>query len=210
MFDNLILLLSGFLILISNVPYAIRIWQGKINPSLATWVLYTSIGFVVLISFDFAFYEKEKTGQDFLEEFFVICGFIDSVIISILISKKQNKTKKPFSKRESNLMVCVFIILFFWIFIQNNKEWLLYSLMASILMEVLATMPQLEKIHKNPEEDRPIPWLIYAVGYFLPVFALTNKTQWVLPIVMSVLYVCVAIPLINYRIRNKIPFKDWI
>lgn len=215
MFENLTLnervsILSGILILASNIPYAIRIIQGKINPSLTTWILYTAIGFVMLTTFDSAFYLKPKTRADFIEEIFVICGFVDSLLILILISKKQNKQKKPFPPKEKWLLNFVFIVLVIWMFLKNYQDLVIYTYLLAILLEILASEPQMMKNFKNPKEDRPLPWLIYAVGYILPAIYLTKPMQIILPVIMSTVYIIMALPLVNYRIKNKIPLKDWI
>ncbi len=215
MFENLISeegvsILSGFLILAIGIPYAIRIWQGKINPSITTWILYTAVGFVTMITFDSVFYSKQKTSADFIEELFVISGFIDSLIILILISKKQNKQKQTFQPKEKWLMNFVFIVLAIWMFIKNYQELVIYTYFLAILLEILASQPQMMKNFRNPKEDRPLPWLIYAVGYALPATYLTNPMQIILPVIMSTVYIIMALPLIYHRIRNKIPFKDWI
>lgn len=203
-------IISGILILGSNIPYAIRIQQGKIKPSLATWILYMSTGFLVLITYHYTFYQGKEGNHNFYEQFFLVAGFLDSVIICILISKKTNKKKELFSEKEKWLIIFVFIILFFLIFIQISKQMLLVALCVGILMEILSSEPQLVKNFKTPQEDRPIPWIIYAIGYFLPVFTLEDPLKYTLPIAMSVFYLIMALPLVNYRIKNKIPLKDWI
>lgn len=215
MFENLtnderLSMLSGLLILGSNIPYALRIWQGKINPSITTWILYTAIGFTMLTTFDSAFYEGEEIGEKLTEEIFVISGFLDSLIILILISKKQNKQKVPFPTKEKALMISVFIVLIIWLFLKNYQELIIYTYFLAILLEILASEPQLTKNFRKPKEDRPIPWLIYSVGYILPATFLENIAQVIMPVIMSTIYVFMALPLIHYRIKNKIPFKDWI
>ena len=208
--DERVSILSGFLILAMNIPYALRVWQGKIKPSITTWILYTAIGFVMLITFDSAFYSKPKTSAEFIEEIFVICGFVDSLIILILISKKQNKQKQAFQPKEKWLMNFVFIVLTIWIFLKNYQELIIYTYFLAILLEILASQPQMMKNFRNPKEDRPLPWLIYAIGYALPAIYLTNPMQIILPVIMSTVYVIMSLPLIQYRIKNKIPLKDWI
>ena len=44
-------LLSGSLVIISIIPYAIRVHQGKIRPVLTSWSLWSLIGLALLLTY---------------------------------------------------------------------------------------------------------------------------------------------------------------
>jgi cytochrome c-type biogenesis protein CcmH/NrfF len=76
----------------------------------------------------------------------------------------------------------------------------------------MGILPSIKFLSKNPEKDRPALWIVFSFGYFLSMFAITEHTfaNWILPVFMTLAPALVWIHLVKYRVKNKIPLKEWI
>jgi hypothetical protein len=112
-------------------------------------------------------------------------------------------------------LVCLILGTFsivLWYFTRQSKELAQYALYLSLLADFIGILPTAKFLYKNPEKDRPAMWIIFSLGYLFSMFAITENTfsNWVLPAFMFFAPALVWIPLLQYRIKNKIPLCEWI
>lgn len=194
-------LISGLLVTISVVPYAVRTYQRKIQPNLVSWTIWTVLALALLLTY--------RSAGATSNVWPAVFGFTNPLLISLLIFWR-GKRNRP------NRLEVVFIIvgiaaIVLWWFLRESKSLAKYALYVAILADACAAIPTIVSVWKNPDEDRPFAWLMFAVGYGLSLFAIEDNTfsNYLLPIYMTVGSASITIPLIRHRWRNKTPLKEW-
>lgn len=193
-------ILSATIVFISYLPYAIRVWRRDITPKLASWIIFVLISFALILSYD-------DSGAK--ENLFVTYGpFIGcSAILIILLLRCR---KKGIGKSGVFCLILGAIALVLWYF--TEQEYAKYALYLAILADLAGMYPSIKGAIQEPWKDRPAMWFFFGVGYSIIFFAITDHTfsNWVLPVFMTVIPATVWGPLVRYRIKNKIPIKEWI
>jgi len=98
-----------------------------------------------------------------------------------------------------------------WIFMRQNPNLAQYALYVALAADVCAAIPTIVFVWTEPDRDRPLAWVIFAMGYFLAVFAIQQDTlaNWIVPLYMTLVALVVAFPLALYRLRRGVPLKHW-
>jgi hypothetical protein len=195
-------LLSGSLVFFSIVPYAIRTYEGKIHPVPTSWSLWSLIGFAVLLTYRSSGAEANLWPAVF--------GFINPTLITILSLWKRGKWKRP-NLPEQLCLLAGLVSIGMWLALRQNPSLAQYALYVAIVADICAAIPTIAFVWKEPDRDRPFAWLMYALGYFLAVFAIPQNTlaNWILPLYMTLVGLAVAFPLALYRLRRRMPLKQW-
>lgn len=195
---------SGLFVLTSVIPYLVGVIRGTIEPNLTSWFLWSFISFALLVT-----YKSNGADNNIWPVFF---GFTNPVLVTIAMLWK-GKFKKP----KTLEYVCGGIsmtALILWWFVRDEKETFLaeLALCLSIVADLCAFIPTMRYVRRNPEKDLPLAWTLFAIGYALALGALPVITfaSVVLPVYMAIASSLVALPLIAYRIKNKIPINKWI
>ncbi len=195
--------ISGMLVLLSAVPYAWRVFQRKIKPNIIGWSLWSFIGLSLLLNY------RNVGAEDNIWP--AIFGFTNPLIITLLaIWRKGEKIR--FSAIE---YFCVFLsltsMILWWCWL-GNPNYSQYALYIAIIADTFAAIPTAIWVLKNPGEDRPFMWFVFAIGYGLAIFSVKehNIANYSLPVYMFLMAVTITVPLIRHRLKTKIPFKSWI
>ena len=98
-----------------------------------------------------------------------------------------------------------------WLFLRQNPNLAQYALYVAIAADICAAIPTIVFVWKEPDRDRPLAWVLFAIGYLLAVFAIPQNTlaNWIVPLYMSFVALVVAFPLALYRLRQGVPMKHW-
>lgn len=193
--------ISGFLVFSSIIPYGIRVFQRKITPNIVTWFIWSIVGVAILLN-----YKGSGAKNNVWPAIF---GCINPVLITF-IAVFRGKVAL-ITKFDIVCLILGLISIILWLILKSHQETLQYALYVGIIGDLCAGVPTWNFVKEHPDEDRPLMWVLYGIGYGLAVFAITDHTfaNYILPIYMSVMVVIVAIPLIRYRIENKIPLSGW-
>lgn len=193
---------SGALVFLSIIPYAIRTYEGKIQPVPTTWSLWTLIGLAVLLTY-------RSSGAE-ANAWPAVFGFVNPILITILSVWKGSRWKKP-SRAERFCFLFGVVSLAMWIFMRRNPNLAQYALYVALIADVCAAIPTIIFVWREPDRDRPFAWVLFAFGYFLAVFAIPENTvaNWILPLYMSLLALVVAFPLALHRLHHRIPLRHW-
>ena len=193
---------SGTLVFLSIVPYAIRTYEGKIQPVSTTWSLWSLIGLAVLL----AYRSSGAEGNVWPAVF----GFLNPVVITTLSVWRGSQWKKP-SRAERLCFVIGLVSLGMWIFLRQNPNLAQYALYVAIAADICAAIPTIIFVWREPDHDRPLAWVLFAIGYSLSIFAIPQNTfaNWILPLYMTVVALVVAFPLAAYRFTNHVPLRHW-
>lgn len=196
-------LISGLLVIVSAVPYSIRTYQGKIQPNLTSWSLWTLIGFSLLLTY-------KSSGAE-ANIWPAVFGFTNPLIITVLILQRRGEWTKP-NRAEIACFVLGILSLGLWLRISESTELSRYALYLAIVADACAAIPTIAFVWTQPDGDRPFAWSFFAVGYGLVIFAITEHTfaNYILPLYMFFGALSIALPLIIYRWRQKSPLSEWI
>ena len=188
--------------MISIIPYAIRTWQGKIHPNMTSWSLWTIIGLAILLTY------KSSGAQDNIWP--AVFGLANPLLITAIIIKRKGIRKK-LNRVEKFCLVFCLLSLAMWLVLKESRDMAQYALYLAMLADLCAAFPTFNLVWKNPESDRPFPWAFFSVGYGLVIFAVEEATfaNYFLPAYMFFGASSVAAILAAYRIKNKIPLKQW-
>jgi hypothetical protein len=194
---------SGGLVFLSIVPYAIRTYERKIQPVPTTWSLWTLIGLAVLLTY-------RSSGAE-ANVWPAIFGLVNPILITIVSLWRRGKWKKPTLPERFCFLFGV-ASLAMWIFLRQSRNLAQYALYVALVADICAAIPTILFVWREPEHDRPLAWVLFAIGYFLAVFAIPENTlaNWILPVYMTLLALVVAFPLALYRLQRRVPLKHWI
>ena len=200
---ELIGMLSGFLIIVSIIPYSIRVWQGKITPKIVSWSLWAFLGLALLLTYN------SSGAQDSVWP--AVFGFTNPLLITILVIIKKGEFGKT-DKLDKFCFAIGLVSIVIWGYLNENKNLVQYALYLTIFADLCAAIPTIIFVWKSPSEERPFAWGLFALAYGLAIFAISEDTvaNYTLPLYMFFGSSSITLPLVLYRIKNKIPLKEWI
>lgn len=189
--------------MVSIIPYAIRTWQGKIAPNPASWLLWSLIGFLLLLTY-------QSSGAK-ANAWPTIFGFANPTLITLILIKKR-RTWKKFEWFEYVCCVTGLVSLVMWWWMRSTKELAQWALYVAILADACAAIPTIIWLWRFPDRDRPFAWGLFAVGYGLITFAISENTiaNWILPLYMCFMSTLITCFLVRYRWRSNQPITEWI
>ncbi len=196
-------LTAGVLAMRSVIPYSIRTYQGKIQPNLTSWSLWTLIALVLLLTY-------KSSGAE-ANVWPAVFGFTNPLLITTLVLRRRGEWTKP-NRVEVACLVFSLLSLGLWLGVRERKELVQYALYLAIIADACAAIPTIVFVWTQPNGDRPFAWALFAVGYGLAIFAITEHTfaNYVLPLFMFFGSLSIAFPLARYRWRQKAPLSEWV
>lgn len=200
--ELIIAYISATIIFISGIIYTVQVYRGKIYPNIITWILFSIIGILVVLT---AFSSGAKENLIPL----VAMSIPPVLTLIVTIFKKFNK---DFTKVD---IICVGlggITIIAWYLTKENKELSQIALYLALIADIIAIIPTVKFAQERPDKDRPGAWILFAIGNVLAFFTITEHTlSNYLPVVWFTFGgMFVWIPLLNYRIKNNIQLRKWI
>jgi hypothetical protein len=195
-------ILSGGLVFLSVIPYAIRTYQRKIEPVPTTWSLWTLIGLAVLLT-----YRSSGAESNVWPALF---GFINPMLIVALSVWKGGNWRRPTVPERLCFLIGA-ASLGMWAFLRRDPALAQYALYVALAADISAAIPTIVFVWKQPGRDRPLAWAMFAIGYFVAMFAIPQNTfaNWIVPIYMTSVALVVALPLALHRLRRRTPLSQW-
>jgi hypothetical protein len=190
-------------VIISVIPYAIRTSQGKITPNLTSWSLWSLIGLALLLTYDSSGAEANVWPAVF--------GFFNPTFITVLAAKRRGEWTKP-TKVEIVCIVICLLSLALWLAVRESRELVQYALYLAIVADACAAIPTIVFVWAQPLKDRPFAWGLFAVGYGLAIFAITEHTvaNYILPLYMLLGASTITFLLAFPRWKRRIPLSEWV
>ena len=156
--------IAGFIVMASVIPYAIRVFQRKIQPNIVSWGIWSIIGLALLLT-----YRSSGATNNIWPAIF---GFLNPTLITVL-ALWRGIWKRP----ERWELICGTIgiaSIIWWGFFHNDVSGAQFSLYIAIIADACAAIPTIGFVWKNPHKDRPFAWGLFGVGYGLAIFAITD------------------------------------
>lgn len=193
-------LLAQFILAVSILPYAISIFRGTVKPNRISWFIWAVIGF--------AFWLITPETADEITKMMTVVFMVNPTIIFILTLFK-GENLKPDNLEKFSLMVGLSAIVVWYIF-RNSLG--LFPISMAIFADFCALLPTLRFVFIAPQEETPLAWIFFFLGSLIALFAIEHHTveSMLLPIYMAIGSSLVVFPLVSYRIKMKIPLKNWI
>lgn len=188
----------------SSLPYAIRTYQNKANPSLISYTLWCLMN----VTFTLTYIASHEKINNILG---VVAGIFNCIVIIAVLLTKDKEKYKPDTVEWSCIILCI-IVMILWVFMKNNIQLMKYSLYATIIADLSASIPQLRNSWKTPEKDRALPWIFVTTSYGIGLLFTQTITfaGYILPIYMFISCFAITLPLAIYNIRNKSKLSSWI
>lgn len=200
---ELIGIVAGAIVFVTLIPYAWRVYCGKIQPNLTSWFLWTVISLALLITY---------WGSGARENVWMaVVGCINPFLITVLVAVKYpNKIRMSRSER-----VCLAIgiaSLVLWFVFRNQKSLVQYALYVAIIADGCAAIPTAICYWREPSLDRPFAWGVFCVASMMNIFAIPEPTvsNYAYPLYMTIGSFVITLPLVLYRVKQRISFKEWV
>lgn len=187
-------ILSLLLILTSGAFHCTRVWQGKIQVNPMSWLVWFGVSFAILISY-------KSVGATY--NYYSAIGNVIFPGINFILSLKQKFTKLDRWDIACCGLGIVSIIL--WYFTHSTPETVQYANYLAILADLCAIIPTYRLVKSNPMVEKPLPWIVFSIGFGLSIFAITEHTiaNYVLPIYMCLGAGVIAFIQVQYRLKTK-------
>ena len=191
---------AQFILVISILPYVISIFRGTVKPNRISWFIWSIIGF--------AFWLITPETADEVTKMLTLIFMINPTVIFILTLFKGESTK-PDNLEKFSLVIGLFSILIWYLFQDDSG---VLPIVIAIFADFCALIPTLRFVFKTPEEETPLAWILFFLGFLIALFAIEDHSleSMLLPVYMTIGTFFVVFPLVRYRIRMKIPLKNWI
>lgn len=193
-------LLAQLIIVSAIIPYIISIFRGTVKPNRISWFIWSVVGF--------AFWLVMPATADEVTKMLTIIFMVNPTTVFILTLFK-GESKKPDTLEWFSLSIGLLAI-FIWYLYKDSAG--LTPLIIAIIADLCALLPTLRFVYKAPEEETPLAWILFSMGFFISLFAIEtyNLENLALPVYMAVGSSLVAMPLIIYRLRMRVPVKHWL
>lgn len=158
---------SSVIVFLCYPIYITRVWQRKINPNISSWTIWVIMSVAICLSS----FSSSGGGENSWVTIGATIGCI-GVLISALLRSKE-KSMNTFD------IVCLILgisSIVLWGFTKQSKELVQYALYLGVLADFIGLLPSANFLSKNPEKDRPAMWIVFSLGYFFSVFAITENT----------------------------------
>lgn len=193
--------ISGMVVLLSIIPYAVRVYQRKIVANLVSWSVWSMVALALLANYDMS------GAKDNL--WTLIWGTANPFIITIIAIWRGGLRK--IGKFDIWCLVFGIISMVIWYYF-NSREAATFGLVMGIVADAFAMVPTIRGAHLRPDDDRPMMWGVFSLGYVISIFSITEHTfsNYILPLYMSIGAGIVFVILAKYRVQHKIPLREWI
>ena len=193
-------LLAQFILAISILPYTISIFRGTVKPNRISWFIWSIIGF--------AFWIITPETADEVTKMLTVIFMVNPTLIFILTLFK-GENLKPDKLEKFSLLVGLSAIVIWYIYRESSG---LFPISMAIAADFFALLPTLRFVMISPQEETPLAWICFFLGSFIALFGIEKYTveSLILPIYMTLGAFFVVFPLVRYRIKEKIPVRNWI
>jgi hypothetical protein len=192
-------LLAQSMLAISILPYTISIFRGTVKPNRISWFIWSVIGF--------AFWVITPDTADEVTRMLTVIFMVNPTIIFILTLFK-GAYIKPDRLELFSLIVGLSAIAVWYFYRQSSG---IFPISLAIFADFCALLPTLRFVFMHPDEEAPLAWICFFLGSFTALFGIENFTleSVLLPAYMTMGAFFVVFPLLRYRIRMKIPIRNW-
>lgn len=169
---------SGIVLLLANIPYIISIRRGDTRPNLVTWGVWTTIGLILLASY-------QAIGATHTR-WLLIAQVVSQFAITILAFKY---SRGKWQRIDGICLAGAGVSLVLWWFSGNP----LVALLINTAMDLLGAIPTINKIYRDPNSEDLSFWTISFLAAVLNLLAIENFSLsfTVFPVYLLILHTIV-------------------
>ncbi len=150
---------SGIVLLLGNIPYIISIRRGATRPNLVTWGIWTTIGFILLGSYQ----AIGATNTLWL----LISQVISQFVITIYAFRY---SRGSWTQLDRICLAGAGLSLLLWCCSGSP----LVALLMNTAMDLLGAIPTIKKVYYDPTSEDLRAWAVYFVAAVLNLLAIEN------------------------------------
>jgi hypothetical protein len=150
---------SGIVLLLANIPYIISIRRGDTRPNLVTWGVWTTIGLILLGSY-------QAIGATHTR-WLLIAQVVSQFAITVLAFKY---SRGKWQRIDGICLAGAGVSLVLWWFSGNP----LVALLINTAMDLLGAIPTINKIYRDPTSEDLGFWMISFLAAVLNLLAIEN------------------------------------
>lgn len=192
--------ISEFIVAIAILPYIVSIFRGTVKPNPISWFIWSVVGFT--------FWVVTPADADAMTKTLTLIFMLSpTTVFCVTLFRGENKL--PDALEIFSLLVGLGAISL-WYFAKESAG--VMPTIIAIIADLCALLPTLRFVNAAPSEERPFTWMAFSFGSLLGVFAIeTYSLQNVLlPAYMAFGSFLAAYPLVRYRLKKKISWREWI
>lgn len=159
--------LSTVLALYASIPYAISIIKGRTKPHQLSWLVFTIMQAIVIVS---QLLEGARGS--------VLISFVFFLSSAVNLGLSFKYGIRQSSRYDKSLFAFALITIVVWYLTKSNAA----AIWLTALIDVFATTMIILKIHAKPHSEAPYPWFIATSAYVFTCLTLAGKP-------LSILYV---------------------
>jgi hypothetical protein len=193
------------------VPYFWGVWSGNHHPTVTSWILWSLIGLVFLVSY------KDAGAEDNVSA--GVVAFTNPFIITVVAIYKGNPWNNLGVLEWIATAICTIALLIWWHGHKKmEKRWIYIALAASIIADICAGGLTTKLAWTDPMQEQPISWGIYLIGQILFFFSVNKDelkgkaariSQYAPLMYAAALAIAILIPTVAHRIAAGTPFLQW-
>ncbi len=193
-------LLAQFILAISILPYSISIFRGTVKPNRISWFIWSVIGL--------AFWLVTPPTADEVTKMLTVIFMVNPAIVFTLTLFKGEYIRPD--KLEIFSLIVGLSAIAVWYVLRESSGILPISI--AIAADFFALLPTMRFVFSTPDEERPLAWICFFLGSLVALFGIEDYglESVLLPAYMTIGASFVVFPLVQYRIRTKIPLREWI
>jgi hypothetical protein len=150
---------AGIVLLLGNIPYIMSIRRGDTRPNLVTWGIWTTIGFILLGSY-------QAIGAT--HTLWLLIAQVLSQFVITLYAFKYSKGK--WQQLDRICLAGAGLSLFLWW--RSGSP--LVALLMNTTMDLLGAVPTIKKIYHDPTSEDLRFWVMSFVAAVLNLLAIEN------------------------------------
>jgi hypothetical protein len=193
--------ISGAIVLLSGMLYVVQVLRKRSHPNFTSWSIWAVLGFAIWIN-----YKTSGATDNVWPAFF---GMINPIVIAIIALLNGTRDKLTLSDKFC-LGFGLLSIVIWWFLERRGASAALY---VAILADLCAAYPTFRLFQREPWQDRPMMWILFAFGYGLAIFAIPDNdqsiTNYILPVYMLTMSGILSWLLVRYRWKERQPFSEW-
>ncbi len=192
--------LSGLLVSISGIYYAVLVYRREAPCNPISWAAWGIVGVAIFLTSETTFGMNAIT-----------FGAINPFAVAAIGAWRQLERAETPTRREIVSGLLALIAIGAWIISRTGgypSEWILG---LSIAADMIPLWPILVGAWTRPQDDKPFAWLLFGVGFGISSFGLHEISVFTLavPAYMFVGSMTVALPLASYRWQRRAPIREW-